>query len=281
MVANYTYNAWGEVLTSTGNMAAINPLRYRGYYYDTETGFYYLQSRYYDPVTHRFINADSLASTGQGILGTNMFTYCLNNATNYFDSDGKDAIWIHETDTAATFGHSGLLVQDTNHNWYFFYWGPIAETFSLDLLSGTESVCIVAMIKTEGLDMTKEGDIIAAIQNSSDARISNRASKISSVTYFEGDYTETLSYLQKLSTDAADYNLLKKNCYQETIRALSKSNSSFSKYMHVWPDAGYFNLRTDRYINRQLQNLRSVYTKVKSGIKDFLQNAATSFGQVF
>ena len=52
--ATYTYNAWGEVLTATGSMASINPLRYRGYYYDFETGFYYLQSRYYDPVTHRF-----------------------------------------------------------------------------------------------------------------------------------------------------------------------------------------------------------------------------------
>ena len=48
-------------------MAGINPLRYRGYYYDTETGFYYLQSRYYDPEHRRFINADTYASTGQGI----------------------------------------------------------------------------------------------------------------------------------------------------------------------------------------------------------------------
>ena len=89
--ANYTYNAWGEVLTATGTMAAINPLRYRGYYYDTETGFYYLQSRYYDPVTHRFINADSYTSTGAGILGTNMFAYCNNNPVNMIDPTGAIA----------------------------------------------------------------------------------------------------------------------------------------------------------------------------------------------
>ena len=54
-------------------LANQNPLRYyRGYYYDSETGFYYLQSRYYDPAMHRFINADSYASTGQGFIGTNM-----------------------------------------------------------------------------------------------------------------------------------------------------------------------------------------------------------------
>ena len=74
--ATYTYDAWGNILSSSGSMAAINPLRYRGYYYDTETGFYYLQSRYYDPVNHRFINADSFASTGQSFIGTNMFAYC-------------------------------------------------------------------------------------------------------------------------------------------------------------------------------------------------------------
>ncbi len=77
-VANYTYNAWGEILSSTGEMAELNPLRYRGYYYDSETGFYYLQSRYYDPMNRRFINADCYTSTGQGFLGYNMFAYCNN-----------------------------------------------------------------------------------------------------------------------------------------------------------------------------------------------------------
>ena len=61
--ATYTYDAWGNVLSQSGSMASTNPLRYRGYYHDSETGFYYLQSRYYDPATRRFINADSYAST--------------------------------------------------------------------------------------------------------------------------------------------------------------------------------------------------------------------------
>ena len=94
-VARYNYNAWGEILsvtnangvaiTSSTHIANLNPLRYRGYYYDTETGFYYLQSRYYDPVTHRFINADSITSTGQSFTGTNMFAYCLNNPVSRTD----------------------------------------------------------------------------------------------------------------------------------------------------------------------------------------------------
>ena len=68
---------------------ASQPARpYRGYYYDTETGLYYLQSRYYDPEVGRFINADAFASTGQGILGTNMFAYCRNNPVVEKDSYG-------------------------------------------------------------------------------------------------------------------------------------------------------------------------------------------------
>ena len=107
--ATYTYNAWGEVLTATGSMANINPLRYRGYYYDTETGFYYLQSRYYDPANHRFINADSYESTGQGFVGTNMFAYCNNIPTSFRDDSGhrlSPTVALHES----TGGRSGNII---------------------------------------------------------------------------------------------------------------------------------------------------------------------------
>ena len=89
----YTYDAWGNILTTTGSMAStlgqINPLRYRGYVYDVECNLYYLQSRYYDPAIGRFINADVFASTGQGILGNNMFAYCNNSPVNKIDPSGE------------------------------------------------------------------------------------------------------------------------------------------------------------------------------------------------
>ena len=91
-VVTYTYDAWGNILTTTGTQASTlgthNPLRYRGYVYDQETGLYYLQSRYYNPALGRFICAASLVSTGQGILGNNMFAYCLNNSVNCIDPTG-------------------------------------------------------------------------------------------------------------------------------------------------------------------------------------------------
>ena len=88
-VAAYDYDPYGKIISATGTMAEINPLRYRGYYYDAETGFYYLQSRYYDPEICRFINADSYASTGQGYMGYNMFAYCNNSPILHSDPSGE------------------------------------------------------------------------------------------------------------------------------------------------------------------------------------------------
>lgn len=90
-VAEYAYDSWGNILSSSGAMAQTNPFRYRGYYYDSESGFYYLQSRYYDPQIGRFISADSYASTGQDFVGYNMFAYCGNNPVTR--ADGSGGFW--------------------------------------------------------------------------------------------------------------------------------------------------------------------------------------------
>ena len=92
-MVKYTYDSWGKPLSCTGTLAttlgALNPFRYRGYVYDEETGFYYLKSRYYDPETCRFIPADVLLSTGQGILGHNCYAYCGSNSVNRIDWGGN------------------------------------------------------------------------------------------------------------------------------------------------------------------------------------------------
>ena len=93
-VGSYSYTAYGEVSISMGHtVTLLNPLLYRGYVHDLETGLYYLQSRYYDPEMGRFINADSYTSTGQGVLGNNMFAYCLNNPVIFSDSSGQRSLF--------------------------------------------------------------------------------------------------------------------------------------------------------------------------------------------
>ena len=91
-IVTYEYDSWGALVNITDNsninLGTINPFRYRSYYYDEESGFYYLNSRYYNPKMGRFINADSYVSTGQGFNGNNMFVYCGNNSIVRGDRKG-------------------------------------------------------------------------------------------------------------------------------------------------------------------------------------------------
>lgn len=93
-LATYIYDAWGNYTATyhnggLGTAAAKNPFRYRGYYYDADLRLYYLNSRYYDSNTGRFINADGYVSTGQGLIGYNMYAYCNNNPVNMADTTGE------------------------------------------------------------------------------------------------------------------------------------------------------------------------------------------------
>lgn len=94
-VCEYHYDAWGNISSVSGDeeIAAANPFRYRGYYYDEESGFYYLQSRYYDSYTGRFLNADDV--TYLGISGYNLFAYCCNNVPNLTDINGHAPEYIN------------------------------------------------------------------------------------------------------------------------------------------------------------------------------------------
>ena len=94
LAATYAYDAWGNIIAGADysgmGIDAINPIRYRSYYYDVETGLYYLQSRYYDPETGRFINADDTQYLEPEVLGgINLYAYCGNNPVMGYDPIGK------------------------------------------------------------------------------------------------------------------------------------------------------------------------------------------------
>ena len=96
-IIRYTYDAWGAMTISPASqnvpsqtlaeVAFLNPVTYRGYFYDYELGFYYLQSRYYDPETGRFVSADDPQNVF--LRDCNFFSYCYNNPINYLDKDGN------------------------------------------------------------------------------------------------------------------------------------------------------------------------------------------------
>ncbi|MCL2532106.1 MAG: DNRLRE domain-containing protein [Oscillospiraceae bacterium] len=122
VVVRYTYDAWGNTQREifpesepgffqgianffTGNtsertrsneeLANLNPLTYRGKFYDAYVGLFYLQTRWYNPQWGRFLNADVLFDTGNGIVGTNMFAYCDNNPVNVVDHNGMWGADVH------------------------------------------------------------------------------------------------------------------------------------------------------------------------------------------
>ena len=88
LCAEYSYDAWGKctIKSNVSNIAAINPFRYRSYYFDSEIGLYYLNARYYDPEIGRFISPDSIDYIApNNINGLNLYIYCLNNPIRYVD----------------------------------------------------------------------------------------------------------------------------------------------------------------------------------------------------
>lgn len=95
-VVTYTYDAWGNITNKSGNilLANINPYRYKSYYYDNETGLYYLKYRYYDSKTGRFINTDNLEYTANNNTDYNLYAYCCNDPVNNFDPEGKASLRV-------------------------------------------------------------------------------------------------------------------------------------------------------------------------------------------
>ena len=143
-IGSYKYDAWGACTVSVESTAStlekkvvrtLNPFRYRGYYFDTETGFYYLQSRYYNPQWGRFLNADGYINANGDLIGFNMYAYCNNNPVMYVDPTGEtvdDALkiwmstmwWLHGADGPIPLGD-------------LIYWG-VAVVLSIIFLASID-----------------------------------------------------------------------------------------------------------------------------------------------
>lgn len=243
-VANYIYDAWGNIKSATGdtNLKELNPFRYRGYVYDNESGIYYLQSRYYDPVVGRFLNADIYCDTGNSVLSTNMFAYCENNAVMKYDVTGEDAWWLQDTGSVYGFGHTSLLIQQYPGNWWYFYWGD--STIQL-IYIGT---CTLKSLNDK-LHKWKLYD---------------KNHSYNKVIKLKGDFKASLTYiLKKMNRSTGllrnkgkiivngnkSYFLFYNNCVQVSIEALMQGK--FSKY-NLLLHSKLFALRYNRYIPNQI-----------------------------
>ena len=214
LVSTYDYDAWGNVTAhetdkDTYGITNINPIRYRGYYYDTETGMYYLKSRYYDPAVKRFLNADGYVATGQSILGNNMFSYCDNNPVNREDSTGhfwkqlkakvKNAwngfkSWVNNTFGSGTTYYSQKKRANSSANYGLFkYENGTATTFSMSTGNMSKPVTKYIMVSSSTMgDQNLEMGISINFSNSDHLEIGVGLSTISiSATYGSNQSTLT------------------------------------------------------------------------------------------
>ena len=127
LYAEYSYDAWGKctIKTNVSGIATINPFRYRGYYYDTETELYYLNARYYDPEVGRFISIDAIEYLSpETTNGLNLYAYCLNNPVMYMDPAG--------TSWASFWSSVG--------NWFKSNWEKVVSV--VEIVAGTVALFI-------------------------------------------------------------------------------------------------------------------------------------------
>ena len=181
-VVTYSYDSWGNPVNVEGNtsLAAANPFRYRGYYYDTESGLYYLNSRYYSPETGRFINADDTSmlvdSFEAAADGRNLYAYCNNNPVTYKDSTGEAIDSILDVISLATSVFSVISNPTDPTNW---------------VSVGADIVCLIVPGLTGGgaavkaaKNIDKGADVIENFKETYKA-----VDKVSDVKKMTGSYT--------------------------------------------------------------------------------------------
>ena len=159
--ASYVYDSWGNILEEKGEpiLSRLNPLRYRGYVYDEDTAMYYLQTRYYDPTTGRFINADDtefISSSGTAI-GDNIFIYCENNPVNNVDYTGQWYTNKHKEMTEKM-GFSGSAYK-TVRDWVYnadAYPCESTDDYSAPFHSRNEALDIAKKLYNLALEIKKE-----------------------------------------------------------------------------------------------------------------------------
>lgn len=219
---HYEYDSWGRVLsvtdengnpiTAKDNIGHVNPIRYRGYYYDTDTGLYYLKSRYYDPELGRFISSEPNVDCGEfdegaGMLAFNVYAYCANSPINAYDPTGNDAIWLQDKNAVYGAGHTGLLLQDSSGAWWHFYLGNNRSGSKGKKGNGKTLLRYKGSLNLESINRFYSA---------------NYGGKYSGAIRFTGDFSKSVAYAKQLSSRS--YNLLWNNCMQVSVDVLGKGS---------------------------------------------------------
>lgn len=258
--AQYAYDAWGNIIAMSGTLAELNPLRYRGYVYDQETGFYYVSNRYYDPEIGRWINSDDTTNLGAegAMLSYNLFAYCLNNPVNRFDVDGN---WSLSNRAKIAIGVAAIAV------------GVIATA----LTGGAATPVLVASLKIAATSAT-----IGAIKGAGISAVSHRLSTGS----WKGAGTAAISGAIDGASDgfmwggiaagAAFTTVAAKGIRVQEIGKLKPSNKSGDGYLGVKYDAPKAN---GKYTTKSIE-LHSPHSNGPHNVWHWQQNTWSNYNGV-
>ncbi|MBQ9716317.1 MAG: hypothetical protein IJV77_07950 [Clostridia bacterium] len=272
VVAKYVYDAWGnhiayywngnafaEAISNTTNancqIALFNPFRYRGYYFDNETGLYYLNSRYYDPQVGRFINADTIDYLdSSSVDGVNLYTYCYNNPIMYADPSGH---WVETVFDILSL--SASIVEVVINPLDVWAWAGLAGD-ALDLIpfvtgvgegiKGYRVVAKSADLSDDALDAIRLGDRAKLAEYGLDIITFSRAT----------DFTaDALSNINKLDNLAESRRVLGINIHTGFMSNIP--GKEFNKIVGIRPD--YYNKLTHTLIELKPFNRNSLRRGVK------------------
>ena len=234
LVVTYTYDAWGKLVelkdNTSNSIGTLNPFRYRGYYYDTETSLYYLNSRYYDAETGRFINADG--QLNDGVLGCNLFAYCENNPVNMIDSAGNMATAILVSKSTLSYFVAWLYSAN--------FWNPVGWIIAGVLAAGAITWAAVTLYRIYQREHTKT---VAK----ADERIKTTVKKNSRTRYWTAtvrngyvDIGRPLTYSQAVREVSAGRSVFAVTKYEAKAVALAAGGSSGKNNKKLVPeiDAG-------------------------------------------
>ena len=267
LAATYTYDAWGKIVeindqvpedVAETSIAKINPFRYRGYYYDTETELYYLNSRYYDAETGRFINADN-AITGAGgdVRGYNLFSYCMNDPVNMSDPTGH---WpklstIFAVVAVAAVAVAAVATCGAAVPALAVAGGGIIGGISAGAVSTAASVATGAMI-VAGVSTT------AAVTSAVAEKASNKTAKRNNSVYVLKDDTGTVQYVGRTNNvdrrrAAHSANPARAGLEMEVIA--SGLNLPESRALEQAGMAYYHTINTANKVNNQINSVSPKY----------------------
>ena len=283
LVAQYNYDAFGNILsikdangnniTSSTHIANVNPLRYRGYFYDTETGFYYLNSRYYDPATRRFISADNVIDE-RDFDSLNLYSYCGNDPVNRKDNGG--AWWDIALDLVSIgFSIADVAMHPTDP-WAWVGLGADIACTAVPFISGGGTVVRAATKVDDVIDagkaVDKVDDVVDSVNdvNRMVENINGTAGKIDFYITPNGEAIPAARTDFDLNLSKLDYENGKYLSTDSNGPIRIRTNEIHTNDLDFTGVANPYHIEPHFHIDRRMNGLTGKWRKTYTGLMEML-----------